>query len=46
LPFNLRPDYIKQIYESKLIGIGGDGQYMFQEVDAKGTTKETLWTIA
>ena len=46
LPFNYRPDYIKEIYESKLIGIGSDGQYMFQEVDANTSTKETLWAIA
>lgn len=46
LPFNLKPQYIKDVYESKIIELGHKAFYVSQEVDPLKGTKETLWQMA
>lgn len=46
LPFNYRPQYIKEIYSSKIIGIHKDyACYASADVGEK-STKEALWDLA
>jgi hypothetical protein len=46
LPFNLKPSYLKDIYESKIIELGHKASYVNVEVDPAKGTKETLWDMA
>lgn len=46
LPYNLRPDYLKELYGSKIISIHKDwARYVAADVGEK-TTKEALWELA
>ena len=46
LPFNLKPLYLKDQYESKIIELGHKAHYVNVEVDPIKGTKETLWQLA
>lgn len=46
LPFNLKPSYLKDIFECKIIELGQKAQYINQEVDITKGTKETLFQMA
>ena len=46
LPFNYRPQYLKDIYSSKIIGLGKEwAEYASADVQ-DDTTKECLWNLA
>ena len=46
IPFNLKPQYLKDVFESKIIELGHKALYVNQEVDTVKGTKETLWSMA
>lgn len=46
LPFNLKPQYIEDTYESKIIHLGKKARFVSCEVDSAKGTKETLWALA
>lgn len=46
LPFNLKPQYLKDVYESKIIDLGKKAIYVNQECNPELGTKETLWNMA
>ena len=46
LPFNLKPQYLKDVFESKIIELGHKAHYVNGEVDTVKGTKETLWQMA
>lgn len=46
LPFNLKPQYIEDTYESKIIHLGKKARFVSCEVDPAKGTKETLWALA
>lgn len=49
LPFNYRPQYLKDIYSSKIIGLPKEtASYISTDIATcgKASTKEALWTLA
>jgi hypothetical protein len=48
LPFNMKPNYIREIYSCKLLKIGSAGSYTSAEFQGGGeeTTKSMLWGLA
>lgn len=46
LSWHFKPDYITEIYETKLMDIGKKGEYAIVDKDEFKTTKEVLWDLA
>jgi len=48
LPYNLRPDYLSEIYLSKIALAWAEkkGEYAHSEVDPSKSTKECVWDLA
>ena len=49
LPFNLKPNYIREIYKCKLMVIGDKGKFVSKEFTGGSedkTTKTELWNLA
>ena len=46
LSWHFKPDYITEIYETKLMDIGKKGEYSIVDKDEFKTTKEVLWDLA
>lgn len=46
LPWNMRPQFVSDCYESKMIQLGSKGRYAPREKEEAKTSKEMLWDIA
>ena len=46
LPWNMKPNYVKDIYEAKVMPMGQRGRYSAREKDDSKTSKEMVWELA
>lgn len=49
LPFNLKPNYIKEVYSCKLLKLGNNGRFVSREFHGgqeDKTTKTEIWDMA
>jgi len=46
LPWNMKPHYLNDCYEAKILPLGNYGRYATREVDPNRNTKECLWDLA
>lgn len=46
LPWNFKPDYIHEIYETRLLDIGKKGEFVITDIYNDKTTKECLFALA
>jgi hypothetical protein len=46
LSWNYKPDYIHEIYETRLLDIGKKGEFAMNDISQDKTTKEYLFALA
>lgn len=46
LSWNMKPEYVRDIYESKVLPLGKNGSYVSVEKNEAKTSKEMLWELA
>jgi hypothetical protein len=46
LPWNMKPNFVADVYEAKILELGHAARYCSRETDPKKTSKETLWDLA
>lgn len=46
LPYNMKANYLADLYEAKIITLGKHGRFASREVSEGKTTKECLWELA
>ena len=46
LPYNMKSQYLTDLYDAKVLPLGTHGRCAFAEVDTAKGTKECLWELA
>ena len=46
LPWNMKPQYVNDIYEAKVMPFGKHGRYAHREKEESQTSKEAVWALA
>lgn len=46
LPWNMKPQFVADHFEAKLLALGSKGRYAAREIETGKTSKEMLWELA